>query len=106
VLEFFNALIGVEFIPASRIYVAANALNIKNAFYRNENVRLEANVIDMIVPAGMFAERGYKDLFGKVNLPSWAKALEKLSKSRLQNTYLRKVIACFSMTAIHPYLES
>jgi len=105
-VEFFDELVFFELIPASGIDVAADTLNIKYTFYRNENVGLETNVIDMVVPAGMLAERSYEDPFKRVILPLWIKAFEKVFKSSAQNTYLRKINACLSMTAIDPDLES
>jgi len=77
-LEFFNKLILFELIPASGIDVAADTLNIKNTFCRNENIRLETNVVDMVVPAGMFTERSYKYPFRRIILSLRIKAFEKV----------------------------
>jgi hypothetical protein len=54
----------MKFFPASGVDVAADALDINCTFDSDENIRLKADVVDMVIPAGMFAEGGEVDSFG------------------------------------------
>jgi len=49
---------GIEFLPRAGIYLATNAIDIKNAFSLVETVGFQTEIFDMIIPARVLAERG------------------------------------------------
>src|SRR4051812_46338054 len=56
VFEVRKLLSGIEFFPSSGIDLAADAVYVESDLGLLETVAFEAEIFDMVVPAGMFAE--------------------------------------------------
>src|SRR5215831_1791042 len=52
--EFRQPLILIEFVPVSRINLAANAIDIKDLLCQQQTFGVQADIINVIVPAGVF----------------------------------------------------
>ncbi len=61
VAEGINALVRVEFFPCAGIDVLVDALEVEEAFDGDEVVGIEADVVDVVVPARMLSEGGEMD---------------------------------------------
>ena len=48
----------IQLLPSARIYIAGQALKIEQALERNQWRGIDMNIVNMIVPPGMFAECG------------------------------------------------
>ena len=62
VAEGVDALGGFEFFPGGGVDVLVDALDVEEAFGGDEFVGVEAEIVDVVVPAGMFAEGGEEGL--------------------------------------------
>jgi hypothetical protein len=88
-IERLNSLVGFELVPASRINIAADTLNIKDALGRNKNLGLQAQVVDVVIPPWMFAERTNKDTFRPMVVLHGTETSEESSEGRVQRTHLQ-----------------
>ena len=57
-VEAIEALVGGEVFPGGGVDVGADALDVEEAFDGDEVVGFEAEVVDVVVPAGVFTEGG------------------------------------------------
>ena len=55
VFEFRQPFVVTQFVPFSGINLATNAIHVQNLFRQQQAFRLHTNIINMIVPAGVFA---------------------------------------------------
>jgi len=55
VFEFRQAFIVTQFVPVSGINLATNAIHIQNLFRQQQAFGLQTNIINMIIPAGVFS---------------------------------------------------
>jgi len=91
--KLFKSLVILKLVPASRIDIAADALNVKDAFYGDENIRFKTDVINMVIPPRMLAERGYKNSFGRFIPAPLIEPFDNLFQNRGQNLFCSY---CFS----------
>src|SRR4051812_46729633 len=61
VLEGGKVLRRIELFPGAGIDLAADAVDVENDFGVVQTVGFEAEILDVIVPAGVFAESGQAD---------------------------------------------